>query len=190
MKSFDTESDTGEATIQQDSIILRAATDSDWGGDTSHRKSVTGFVLKLAGGPIYYKSKYQPTIALSSTEAEFVAATEAGKAILYVRSIMEEIGMKQDEATILYIDNNGALNMANQSQPTRNTRHMELKNFAIQQWVERDLVLLKRIQTENNYADAMTKVLGRIKHYKHFDYIMGRIRPIYADTHIGQLTEY
>ena len=188
--SFDTENASVEATIQDNIKQLKAATDSDWGGDVSHRKSVTGFVLKLAGAAIYYKSKYQQTIALSSTEAEFVAATEAGKAILYVRSILEEIGLQQQDATVLYIDNNGALNMANQSQPTRNTRHMELKNFAIQQWVERDLIYLKRISTENNYADAMTKVLGRQKHTLHFDYIMGRIRPTYADTHTGHITDY
>ena len=126
---------------------------------------------------------------MSSTEAEFVAATDTGKAILYVRTILEEIGVAQPEATILYIDNNGALNMANQGQPTRNTRHMELKNFAIQQWIERDLLLLKRIHTSNNYADVMTKVLGRIKFHKHFDNIMGKVRPVYVDIHTGTFTD-
>ena len=63
---------------------LTAMVDSDWAGDTSHRKSVTGMVLKLAGGCILYKTKYQDTIALSSTEAEFAATCEAGKSILFV----------------------------------------------------------------------------------------------------------
>ena len=144
----------------------------------------------MAGGSIYYKSKYQPTIALSSTEAEFVAATATGKAILYVRSILEELGLPQTDATTLYIDNNGALNMANQGQPTRNTRHMELKSFAIQQWVERDLLYLKRIKSEFNYADAMTKVLGRTKFHQHFNYIMGKTRPTYADIHTGTFAGY
>jgi hypothetical protein len=58
-------------------------------------------------------------------------------------------------------------------QPTKSTRHMELKQFATQQWVERDLLYLKQISTYHNYADALTKPLGRTKHYKHFDYIMG-----------------
>ena len=187
--SFEMEPDT-ETKIQDDASLLRAATDSDWGGDTKHRKSVTGYVMKLAGGAIYYKSRFQPTIALSSTEAEFVAATDAGKTILYIRTILEELGLEQKDATILYIDNDGALNMANQGQPTRNTRHMELKNFAIQQWVERDLLVLRRITSQNNHADAMTKVLGRTKFHQHFDYIMGRIKPVYADIHTGKFTEY
>ena len=75
-------------------------------------------------------------LALSLTEAEFVAATATGKAILYVRTIHEELGIPQTDATVLYIENNGALNMANQGQLTQNTRNMELKSFAIQQWVE------------------------------------------------------
>jgi len=51
---------------------------------------VPGFALKLAGGAVYYKTCYQPIIALSSTETEFAVATETGKAILYVRTILQE----------------------------------------------------------------------------------------------------
>ena len=84
---------------------------------------------------------------------------------------------------MLHIDNNGALNMANQQQPTKRTRHIDIKQFVIQEWVERDLIFLRRITTTDNYADAFTKTLGRTLHYRHFDYIMGRIRPAYADIH-------
>ena len=120
-------------------------------------------------------------MALSSTEAEFAAATDAGKAILYVRTILSQIGIPQNDATVLHIDNNGALNMANQQQPTKRTRHIDIKHFVIQDWVERDLLFLRRITTTDNYADALTKNLGRTLHHKHFDYLMGRIRPSYAD---------
>ena len=82
--TYDNEPVDTEPTIQDDPTLLKTATDSDWGGDTTHRKSVTSFVVKLAGGAVYYKSKFQTTIALSSCEAEFVAATETGKAILYI----------------------------------------------------------------------------------------------------------
>ena len=139
--------------------------DADWGGDVQHRRSVTGLVLKLAGGAIYYKTRFQPTIALSSTEAEFSAACDAGKAILYIRSILDQLGLSQKDATTLHIDNNGALNMANQQQPTKNTRHIDIKNYAIQDWVEKDLLFLRRISSTANYADALTKPLGRILHH-------------------------
>jgi hypothetical protein len=106
-------------TTEVDSTTkMHGAVDSDWAGDTKHRRSVTGIILRLAGGTILYKTKYQDTVSLSTTKAEFTAACDAGKSILYVRSILDEIQLPQEQATVLYIDNNGALMMGNAQQPT------------------------------------------------------------------------
>jgi hypothetical protein len=161
---------------------MHSAVDSDWAGDTNHRKSVTGIILRLAGGTILYKTKYQDTIALSTTEAEFTAACDAGKSILYVRSILDQIQLPQEAATTLYIDNNGALMMGNAQQPTRRTRHIDLKKFALLEWVKRDLILMKRISTNDNCSDGMTKQTGRQLFYRHFDYIMGKLIPDYVTS--------
>jgi hypothetical protein len=163
------------------STQLHGAVDSNWAADTKHRKSVTGLVLQLAGGTILYKTKYQDTVALSTTEAEFSAACDAGKAILYVRSILDEIGLPQTEATTLFINNNGALLMANAQQPTRRTRHLEIKKFALLDWVQRDLMILQRISTLDNCSDGLTKQNGRQLFYRHFDYIMGKMIPDYVN---------
>ena len=167
---------------------LEGACDSDWAGDMSHRKSVTGIILRLANGTIFYKSQLQQTVAHSSTEAEFTAACETGKACLYVRSILEEINVPQPCASTIYIDNNGALLMANASQPTRRTRHMDIKTFALQDWVERDLMIFKRSSTSDNYSDGMTKALQRTLHYRHFDKVMGRIIPAHLSDFISSKT--
>jgi len=151
--------------------------DSDWAGDTSHRRSITGIAILFAGAVIAYKSRIQKTIALSSTEAEFVAACEAGKVILYLRTILEEMGVDQDEATLLYEDNQGALLMANAQQPTRRTRHVETVAFALQDWIARDLLNMTYIESSKNGADGMTKPLPRVLFYKHFDVLMGRNIP-------------
>ena len=172
----------GQHVTRDPPRTLIAMVDSDWAGDTSHRKSVTGMVLKVANGAILHKTKYQDTIALSSTEAEFAAACEAGKSILYVRSILNEIQVDQTNATTLHIDNNGALLMGNAQQPTRRTKHVDIKRFALLDWVEHDLMIMKRINTADNCADSMTKSLGRILHYRHFDYVMGYHRPEYYST--------
>ena len=66
---------TAATRSQYDDYIMKAAVDSDFAGDTSHRRSVSGVVIKLAGGAVLYKTQYQPTVAGSSTEAEFTAAT-------------------------------------------------------------------------------------------------------------------
>ena len=185
-KSDDNYDDSGVDTRQQyyDSLLY-AAVDSDFAGDVSHQKSVTGIVIKLAGGAVLYKTAYQPTIAGSSTEAEFAAASAAEKHILHLRTLLKEIGLQQESATILYEDNQGALLMANAQRPTKRTRHMDIKYFTIQQWVAEDLLCLKRIDTSDNYSDSMTKALGRTLFYRHMNYVMGRTIPEYARVHLS-----
>jgi KUP system potassium uptake protein len=162
---------------------LEGLVDSDWAADTIKRKSITGLVIMFAGGAIAYKSKYQEVIALSTTEAEFVAACDAAKFILFIRSILEDLGLDQPDATILFEDNQGALLMANAQQPTRRTRHMDIKHFSLLEWVEKDLILLKAISTHDNAADAMTKFLPRQLFFRHYDTYMGRRIPKYASAH-------
>ena len=158
---------------------LTGSVDSDWASDTKERKSVSGITMFLAGGVVNYKTKIQCDIAHSSTEAEFVAACEAAKMAIYLRSILAEIGISQEDATMIYEDNTGALLMANTQQPTRRTRHMDIKHFAIQDWVERDMIVLEYIKTDYNSADSLTKPLARTAFYIHLDAIMGRIPPKY-----------
>jgi hypothetical protein len=159
---------------------LFGAVDSDYAGDNSHRKSVSGIIIKIAGGTMLYKTQYQAMIALSTTEAEFTAACEAGKYILYVRSILQEIGLAQNHATVLFEDNQGALLMANAQRPTKRTRHMDVKHFVIQQWIAEDLLTMKRISTNDNYADVLTKATGKTLFYRHTDFIQGYVKPEYA----------
>ena len=170
----------GDARKQTNGETLVGAVDSDYAGDNSHRKSVSGIVIKLAGGTILYKTQYQATIALSTTEAEFTAACEAGKYLIYVHTILEEIGLEQTDATVLYEDNQGALLMANASRPTKRTRHMDVKHFVIQQWVAHDLLTMKRINTNDNCSDALTKATGKTLFYRHMDYIQGYVKPEYV----------
>ena len=106
-------------------------------------------------------------MAHSSTEAEFVAANEAGKMAKYLRTLLQNIGSPQEEATIIFIDNTGALMMANARQPTRRTRHMDIKHFGIRDWVEQDLVILEQIRSPQNSSDSLTKALARMLYYVH-----------------------
>lgn len=173
-----------ETRLDTSKDILFAATDSDHAGDVTHRRSVSGVVIKLAGGAVLYKTSYQQTIAQSSTEAEFTAAVEAAKYILYLRTLLSEIGLPQESATVLYEDNQGALLMGQAQKPTRRTRHMDTKYFGLQDWIRRDLIIMKRINTGDNYSDAMTKSLGTTLFHRHMNFIMGKIIPAYVlDKH-------
>ena len=92
----------------------------------------------LAGAAILYKTKYQPTVAGSSTEAEFMMESDAGRSALYVRLILQEIGLPQDMPTTIYADNSGARQMMMAGRPTKRTRHIDIKYFAALHWVETD----------------------------------------------------
>mmetsp|Transcript_23363 Transcript_23363/g.33516 ORF Transcript_23363/g.33516 Transcript_23363/m.33516 type:complete len:1554 (+) Transcript_23363:3270-7931(+) len=166
-----------------DKAALRGYVDSDWGGDTVKRKSMTGLLIMYAGGVIAYKAKLQEIIAHSTTEAEFIAACDAAKVILFFRSILDDLDIPQDEATVLFEDNNGALMMANAQQPTRRTRHMDIKHFSLLDWVERDLLILQSITSSDNPADAMTKMLPKQLFYRHLDTYMGRRIPTFSAAH-------
>ena len=69
--------------------------------------------------------------------------------------------------------------MANAGQPTKCIRHIEMKHFAIQDWVEKDLMILKWVSSQNNCSDSLTKALACTLQYKHMDYIMGHVSPLY-----------
>ena len=88
--------------------------------------------------------------------------------------------MPQHHATTLFEDNQGALMMATAQKPTRRTKHMDTRHFALQDWVDKDLITMKRITTSDNYADAMTKALPRTLFHRHMDYIQGKYIPQYA----------
>ena len=79
-------------------LIIKGYSDSDWASDHSTRKSTSGFIFMLNGGPISWRSKKQATVALSSTEAEYVALTLAAKEATWLRLLLTEIGLLDEES--------------------------------------------------------------------------------------------
>lgn len=154
--------------------------DSDWGSDVSHRRSVSGMVIMLSGAAVVYKTKFQQAVALSSTEAEFVSAADTGKMILYVRSILMDLGLLVDGPTDLHVDNSGAIFMINAQAPTKRTRHVDIRFFALLEWSASRQIMAVPIRTDKNLSDSLTKPTGRIKFHQHADVYMGRIPPTYA----------
>ena len=140
-------------------LNLCGYTDSSWGDCLLTRRSTGGVCFRLAGGPVAWKGQLLPTVALSSTEAEFMEATVAGRMSLYIRSIMWDLEIPQEAATILHEDSDGTTAMVNAGKPTSRSRHIGIKYYAIQEWVERDLIILQRINTAINIADHYTKPL-------------------------------
>jgi len=85
--------------------VLWGWVDADWAGDTDTRRSHTGYILMMNGGPISWKSRRQDNVSLSTSEAEFVAASQAGQKAIYLRGTLTNFGFSQTKATLLYEDN-------------------------------------------------------------------------------------
>ncbi|KAJ0391337.1 hypothetical protein P43SY_011673 [Pythium insidiosum] len=138
-----------------DSIDLQGYCDSDWAGDAETRKSTTGFVFTLAGGAVSWMSRRQTIIALSTAEAEYVAACEAAMEATGEANILKEINVK------IGIDNQSAHVMATSPTFSRRTRHIELRWHYVREQVQRGTIQLMKIVGSANPADAFTKPLNK-----------------------------
>jgi len=78
--------------------------DADWACDTDTRRSHTGYILMMNDRPISWKSRLQDNVCLSTSEAEFVAASQAGQEALYLRETLKDFGYQQQNATEIYED--------------------------------------------------------------------------------------
>jgi hypothetical protein len=95
--------------------------DSDWAGDKDNRRSVSGFIMFLCGVPIIWRSKQQRSVALSSSEAEFVAASEAVKEVIFVLQVLESMAIKVVTPVVVRVDNMGAIYMTENASSSRRT---------------------------------------------------------------------
>jgi hypothetical protein len=176
--------------LQHKATIAVAYGDSNWATCVKTCHSFSGICIQLAGGTIAYKTKFQPTAALSTTEVEFMAACDVGCMSLFVRSILWDLNVPQEATTIAYEDNNGCTAMGNAQKPTARTRHIDIKYFALCEWVERDLIHLKCIGTSVNIADHLTKPLSKILFHQHANYLLGHIPPRYSPIHSYSIMMY
>ncbi|GKV33525.1 hypothetical protein SLEP1_g42028 [Rubroshorea leprosula] len=110
-----------------DQTDLAGFTDSDYAGDLDDRKSTSGFVFMLGSGAISWSSKKQPIVTLSTTEAEYVAATSCACQVIWLRRIMEELELNQHEATSIYCDNSSAIKLSKNPVLHRRSKHIHVR---------------------------------------------------------------
>ena len=129
--------------------VLWGCVNSDWAGDTDKRlgQSHTGYIAMMNGGPISLKSQRQDIVFLSTSQAEFVAASQAGQEAIYLRETQTDFWYSQTKATLLYKDNLACIAMRENPVRRKFSRHIDIKQYFV-----RELVLAM-------VADALTKSL-------------------------------
>jgi hypothetical protein len=86
-------------------MMLYGYIDADWAMDIRHRKSTSGMVFFLAGAVVASKTRVQPTVAMSTAESDFLAASDTGRLGLFIRAVLPELFQPQHAATTVYEDN-------------------------------------------------------------------------------------
>lgn len=144
---------------------LVAFCDSDFAGDPTSRKSTTGYIIYYCNGPISWTSRKQPIVSLSSTEAEFIAAAECTKELLYVKSVIEEL-LGESVMTELNVDNQSALNIIKNGQFGKRSKHIDVRFHFINEKVSEGLIKVNYCETNEQIADIFTKPLCKNKFAK------------------------
>ncbi|UYV81650.1 hypothetical protein LAZ67_20001813 [Cordylochernes scorpioides] len=155
-------------TYEKTNETLYGYVDADWGGNLADRKSQTGLVFFLAGGPIAWESKKQQTVALSSTESEYIALCEAGKEAVYLRTLLDEMGFSEllNEPTVLKTDNQGAQHLARNPVHHARTKHIDIEWHYIRSICSDGLIEVVHTPTQENVADILTKGLPRVLYHR------------------------
>jgi hypothetical protein len=140
--------------------ILEGYADSDHAGDCDNRRSVTGYIILYAGVLIAKKSRVQKTVALSSTEAEYYAYSEATAELMYCKQILEFLGIEVQTPMILNVDNTGAMYLANNEFTSQRTKHIDCRYHYVRELIENKILQINFVRSENNKADIYTKNLN------------------------------
>ena len=135
---------------------LEAYCDADFAGDLETRRSTTGYVILLAGGVISWCSRKQSVIALSSTEAEYIAAAECCKELLYLKTLLEEI-LNNEIKIELNIDNQSAIALIKNGVLNKRSKHIDVKFRFVHELIRDEVIKLKYCPTNDQLADIFTK---------------------------------
>ena len=137
--------------------------DSDFAGDEQERKSTSGQVFFLGDMLISWASQKQKTVALSSYEAEYVAATAAACQGMWLNRLVSELSGIDETMVKLLVDKKSAIVLTKNPVQHSRTKHIDTRHHFIRQYVEDKNIQVDYLRTEDQLADILTKSLGRVK---------------------------
>ena len=144
---------------------LEGFSDADWASQ-SHRHSISGYAFRMGKGAVTWSSKKQAIVALSSTEAEYIAQTHAAKELIWLRTFLGELTTPFSGPITLPCDNQGAIALSKDNKFHARTKHIDIRYHFIREAVENNQVFMYYVPTDENVADIFTKPLAKPKFEK------------------------
>ena len=143
-------------------LDIRGFVDADWAGDLDQRRSTSGYVFRLFGGAVSWMSKRQSVVALSTTEAEYMASTHASKEAVWLQRLCSSMGLVQRVIRI-YCHSQSDFFLAKNRAYHSKTKHIDVQYNFVRDIIEDKRVLLVKVDTLKNVADALTKSVSTQK---------------------------
>jgi hypothetical protein len=138
--------------------------DADWASDASDRKSISGYVITMAGSAVSWSSKKQTSVALSTAEAEYVAATHVAKQVLWQRSLFMELGFDIPTTSTIFTDIQVAISISHHPEFHSRTKHIDITYQFLRDLIAEGVLNTIYVNTHENLADLFTKGLSRELH--------------------------
>ncbi|GAA0167068.1 transmembrane signal receptor [Lithospermum erythrorhizon] len=138
---------------------LDVYTDSDYAGDLEDRKSTSGYVTIMSSGAVTWCSKKQPIVTLSTTEAEFVAATVCTCQVLWMKKVLAELGYEENVCTQIKCDNSSTIKLSKNPVMHGRCKHIDIRFHFLRDLVKDGVIELIHCGTTEQIADIMTKAL-------------------------------
>lgn len=130
--------------------------DADWANDLDERRSCTGYVFTLQGGSISWNCKRQPTVALSSTEAEYMALSSAIQEAMWLKQFQHEF-WDSSKAITIFCDNKSAIDLASTDSYHARSKHIDIRHHFVREQVNTKQIVINHMDTNYMVADALTK---------------------------------
>ena len=143
-----------------------AFADADYGGCRDTRRSTSGYVFMMAGGPVTWSSKRQATVALSTVEAEYVAISRCAQQMLWMQSWLSEVEIPYTLPGVIKGDNRGAIALTKNTKDHGKVKHIDIRHHYIRELLESGRIIMEQVPSADNLADIFTKPLPRDHHHR------------------------
>ncbi|GJR80126.1 zinc finger MYM-type protein 1-like protein [Tanacetum coccineum] len=160
--------------------------DSDYAKDPDKGRSITGYAFLVQGCVVSWKATLQHVVALSTTEAEYMALTEAVKEAIWLRGLLEELGVELNTVAV-NCDNQGAIHLSRNHVFHERTKHIDVRYHFIREVLKAKTVKVLKVGTEHNAADALTKVVTGRKLQHCLELLKSKMDALLSGTFMGKL---